>query len=115
MASVEQDVTAVAVADLARRFTALVRASGVSRTVAPGRDAVAEFGAWITNAKNCSASAVATFASGLDGDATVVRAALTEPRSSGHAEGQINGLKLIKCKARDEQASICSSAGDLAE
>ena len=47
-------------------------------------------------AKACSALAIATFASGLDGDAAAVRSALTEPWSSGQAEGQINRLKLIK-------------------
>lgn len=96
VARVERDTTASAVADLARHFTALVRASGVGRTATAGPDAVAEFGAWIAKAKACSATAIATFASGLDGDATAVRAALTEPWSSGQAEGQINRLKLIK-------------------
>jgi len=96
VARVERDATANAVADLARHFTALVRASGVGRTAAAGRDAVADFAAWITRAKACSAPAIATFASGLDSDATAVRAALTEPWSSGQAEGQINRLKLIK-------------------
>ena len=96
VARVEQDATASVVADLARRFTALVRASGVGRTAAPGRDAAADFDAWITTAKACSAPAIATFASGLDGDAAAVRSALTEPWSSGQAEGQINRLKLIK-------------------
>ena len=96
VARVEQDATASAVADLARRFTALVRASGVGRTAVPGRDAVAELDAWITTAKACAAPAIATFASGLDGDAAAVRSALTEPWSSGQAEGQINRLKLIK-------------------
>ncbi len=55
VARVEQDATASVVADLARRFTALVRASGVGRTAAPGRDAAADFDAWITTAKACSA------------------------------------------------------------
>ena len=95
VARVEQDATVSAVADLARRFTALVRASGVGRTAAAGRDAVAELDAWITTAKACTASAIATFALGLDNDAAV-RSALTEPWSSGQAEGQINRLKLIK-------------------
>ncbi len=96
VAHVERDAIAGAVADLARRFTVLVRASGVGRTAAEGRDAVAEFGAWIMEAKACGASAIASFASGLEADATAVRAALTEPWSSGQAEGQINRLKLIK-------------------
>ena len=46
--------------------------------------------------KACDAPAIATFASGLDGDAAAVRSALTEPWSSGQAKGQINRLKLIK-------------------
>ncbi|RYB01313.1 ISL3 family transposase [Lichenibacterium ramalinae] len=96
VARVEQDATASAVAALARRFTALVRASGVGRTATPGRNAAADFDAWITTAKVCSAPAIATFASGLDGDVAAVRSALTEPWSSGQAEGQINRLKLIK-------------------
>ena len=79
VARVEQDATASAIADLARRFTALVRASGVGRTATAGRDAIAEFNVWITTAKDCSAPAIATFASGLDGDGAAVRAALTEP------------------------------------
>ena len=96
VARVEQDAPASAVADLARHFTALVRASGVGRTATEGRDAVAGFEAWIAKAKVCSAPAIATFASGLNSDSTAVRAALTEPWSSGQAEGQINRLKLIK-------------------
>lgn len=93
---VEQDETAKAVAGLARRFTALVRASGVNRTATGGRAGAADLDPWITEAKACGAPAIATFASGLDGDAAAVRAALTEPWSSGQAEGQINRLKLIK-------------------
>ncbi len=96
VARVEQDATASAVAALARRFTALVRASGVGTVAPPGRDAAAEFDAWITTAKACNAPAIATFAAGLDGDAAAVRAALTEPWSSGQAEGHINRLKLVK-------------------
>ena len=73
-----------------------MRASGVGRTETAGRDAVAECNAWITTAKDCSAPAIATFASGLDGDGAAVKAALTKPWDSGQAEGQINRLKLIK-------------------
>lgn len=93
---VEQDETAKAVAGLARRFTALVRASGVSKTATEERDGAADLDPWITAARACGAPAIATFASGLNGDAAAVRAALTEPWSSGQAEGQINRLKLIK-------------------
>jgi hypothetical protein len=93
---VEQDETAKAVASLARRFTALVRASGVIEMANEVRDGAADLDPWITEAKACGAPAIATFASGLSGDAAVVKAALTEPWSSGQAEGQINRLKLIK-------------------
>ena len=96
VAHVEQDPTARAVTQLARRFTALVRASGVGKRTAEGRAAVADLDAWIAEAKACDASAIASFAAGLNGDASAVRAALTEPWSSGPAEGQINRLKLIK-------------------
>jgi len=96
VAHVERDEATKAVADLARRFTALVRASGVDRTTTGGRDDAADFGRWITEARACGAPAIATFAAGLDGDAAAVRAALSEPWSGGKAEGQINRLKLIK-------------------
>ena len=62
VARVEQDATASAVAALARRFTALVRASGVGRTATAGSNAAAELDAWLTTAKVCSAPAIATFA-----------------------------------------------------
>jgi transposase len=95
---IEQDDTARAVTGLARRFTVLVRAAGKRKTVAddPDEDAAADIAAWITKARTCDAPAIATFASGLDADIAAVRAALTEPWSSGQAEGQINRLKLIK-------------------
>lgn len=93
LAHVHRDETANAVAGLARRFTALVPASGTGETVARGRDGATDFDAWITEARARGAPAIATFASGLDGDSAAVRAALTEPGSSGQAEGQINRLK----------------------
>jgi transposase len=93
---IEQDEAALVVAGLARRFTALVRASDVSKTAARGQESAADINVWITQARACGVPAIATFASGLDGDAAAVRAALTEPWSSGQAEGQINRLKLIK-------------------
>ena len=36
------------------------------------------------------------FAAGLESDGAAIRAALTDPASSGQAEGQINRLKVIK-------------------
>ena len=50
----------------------------------------------MAEAMACGTPVIATFASGLDGDNVAVRAAVTEPWSSGQAEGQINRLKLIK-------------------
>lgn len=93
---VEQDDTARTVTDLARRFTALVRAAGKSRTLADDQDAAADIDTWIGQARTCNAPAMAPFASGLDADIAAVRSALTEPWSSGQADGQINRLKLIK-------------------
>jgi hypothetical protein len=95
VAHVEQDAEARTVARLARRFTALVRACGVSRerTI---HDPVADLNGWLTEAKGCGVPALANFAAGLESDGAAIRAALTDPGSSGQAEGQINRLKLIK-------------------
>ncbi len=95
---VEQDAEATAVAGLARRFTALVRACGVKGRRAGNAPAepVAELNIWLTQARACSISAIETFAAGLEQDGTAVRAALTEPWSSGQAEGQVNRLKLVR-------------------
>lgn len=92
---VEQDKEAAQVATLARRFTALVRECGagqLTRPVAP----MAGLDAWLAEARSCGIGAVETFAAGLELDGAAVRAALTEPWSSGQAEGQINRLKLLK-------------------
>ena len=59
-------------------------------------DPGAELDAWLAAARTCGASAIATFAVGLEADGAAVRAALTRPWSSGQAEGQINRLKLLK-------------------
>jgi transposase len=61
-----------------------------------GEDSAADIGAWIRQARARRDPAFATFAAGLDGDIAAMRAALTEPWSSGHAGGQINRLKLVK-------------------
>ncbi len=42
---------------------------------------------------SCGASAIATFAAGLETDGAAVRAAVTRPWSSGQAEGRINRIK----------------------
>ncbi len=97
-ARVEQDREAAAVVRLARRFTALVRACGVAgrRDGRDPADPTVELDAWLADARACSAPAIATFATGLETDGAAVRAALTEPWSSGQAEGQINRIKLLK-------------------
>jgi len=95
VAHVEQDEEARTVARLARRFTALVRACGVSRERTT-HEAVADLDGWLTEAKGCGVPVLANFAAGLESDGAAIRAALTDPGSSGQAEGQINRLKLIK-------------------
>ena len=95
---VEQDRDAAVAANLARRFTALVRACGLrgrQEGVTPA-EPMAELDAWLAEARACGIGAVETFAAGLGVDEAAVRAALTEPWSSGQAEGQVNRLKLLK-------------------
>ena len=99
---VEQDGEAKIAAGLARRFTALVRACGVrgrKENAAPAAPA-AELDAWLAEARACGVGAVETFAAGLEQDGAAVRAALSEPWSSGQAEGQVNRLKLLKRQSR---------------
>ena len=91
---VEQN-EATLVASLARRFTSLVRRCGTSQPTRPAAP-VAELDAWLAKAKACGVGAVETCATGLEQDGAAVRAALTEPWSSGQAEGQVNRLKLMK-------------------
>ena len=57
---------------------------------------VADLDGWLTEAKGCGVPVLANFAAGLESDGAAIRAALTDPGSSGQAEGQINRLKLIK-------------------
>ncbi|WP_407527865.1 hypothetical protein [Methylobacterium oryzisoli] len=67
---VEQDDTAArAVTGLAPRFTALVGTAGRSVTVAGAlaENVAANIVPWIAQARACSALAIATFTSGLDG------------------------------------------------
>jgi len=91
----EQDKEAAQVASLARRFTALVRGCGVGQPTRPATP-TADLDAWLAEARACGIAAVETFAAGLEQDGAAVRAALTEPWSSGQAEGQVNRLKLLK-------------------
>ena len=97
VARVEQDKAGI-VAGLARRFTALVRAcvvKGRQGGDVPTEPAV-ELDRWLAEARACGVGAIGTFAAALDMDGAAVRAALTEPWSSGQAEGQVNRLKLLK-------------------
>ena len=91
----EQDAKATQVASLARRFTALVRGCGAGQPTRPTAP-VADLDAWLAEARASGIGAVETFAAGLEQDGAAVCAALTEPWSSGQAEGQINRLKFLK-------------------
>src|SRR4051812_29294298 len=95
VARVEQDREAARVAGLARRFSALVRGTGISQTADP-KAALRELNTWLADARRSGVRAVETFAAGLEQDGAAIRAALTTPWSSGQAEGQITRLKLIK-------------------
>lgn len=92
---VEQDHEATRVANLARRFTALVRRCGVGH-VDRHPDPCREFDVWLAEAQACGVRAMETFAAGLEQDGTAVRAALTTPWSNGQAEGHFTRLKMIK-------------------
>jgi Transposase len=92
----ERDREAAAVIRLGRRFTALVRARDVAGRQdgrAPADPAV-ELNTCLAEARTCGTPATATFAAELEADGAAIRAALTQPWNSGHAEGQINRLKL---------------------
>jgi transposase len=92
IARVEQDPEAARVADLARRFTALVRSCDRGRNSHSPDD----LSRWLTAAQVCGVRPLETFAEGLKQDGAAVRAALTTPWSNGQAEGQITRLKLMK-------------------
>lgn len=95
---VEQDSEARVAAELAHRFTALVRACGIKghQNGNVPAEPVADLDCWLAEARACGIGPIETFAAGLEQDGTAVRAALTEPWSSGQAEGQVNRLKLLK-------------------
>lgn len=86
---IKQDKDAKAVAGLARRFTALVRASGVGCRDAGGIPAkpTAGLDAWLAEARLSGIAVIETFAAGLEADGAAVRAALVEPWSSEQGEG----------------------------
>ena len=92
VARVEQDAEAARVADLARRFTALVRRCGVESDERHP-DPCGALETWITEARTCGIAVIETFAAGLGHDGGAVRAALTTSLSNGRTEGQIDRLK----------------------
>lgn len=97
LARVRQDPEAAAVADLAGRFCTLIRQCCRERQTRNNEQSSTEaLTAWIADARSSGIQAVETFAAGLKQDGAAVRAALTQPWSSGQAEGQITRLKLLK-------------------
>jgi transposase len=94
---VQQDPEAIIVTDLTNRFCTLIRQCCRDRQSRTNAQASIEtLTAWIAEARSSGIRAVETFAAGLDQDRAAVRAALTQPWSSGQAEGQITRLKLLK-------------------
>jgi transposase len=97
LARVRQDPEAATVADLAERFCTLIRQCCRERqTHNCEQMSIKALTAWMAEARSSGIQAVETFAAGLDQDRAAVRAALTQPWSSGQAEGQITRLKLLK-------------------
>jgi hypothetical protein len=95
VARVEQDAEAAIIANLARRFTALVRACNVSQKTKI-HTASADLNTWLADAGASGVPVIETFAAGLQKDHGAIDAALTTPWSNGQTEGQVNRLKLIK-------------------
>ena len=92
---IEQHPDAARIADLARRFTAIVRSRCGTRP-STAEAAVGGLRRWLDEAHSCGVRAVETFALGIEQDVASVHAALVTPWSSGQPEGQINKLKLLK-------------------
>ncbi|XTZ17018.1 transposase [Micromonospora echinospora] len=74
------------VADLARRFCALVRHQGTGQ----------HLDAWIDHARNAGYPELRGFAAGLASDRDAVVAGLTQLWSSGPVEGHVNRIMTIK-------------------
>ncbi|ACL57938.1 transposase IS204/IS1001/IS1096/IS1165 family protein [Methylobacterium nodulans ORS 2060] len=94
LARIRQDPEAARIADLARRFTMLVRACGLGGD--RPADPASELDRWLLETRNCGVAALETFAAGLAQDGAAVRAALTTSWSNAQAEGQISRLKMLK-------------------
>ena len=80
LARIRQDAEASRVADLARRFTMLIRACGLDGE--RPADAAGELDRWLLETRSCGVAALETFAAGLAQDGAAVRAALTTPWSN---------------------------------
>ena len=99
LARVRQDAEARDVADLARRFTALIRAASPDHARSDDDyrdDAALALDRWVAEAQTCGATPIANFADGIARDIGAVHAAVTTLWSNGQAEGQINRLKMPK-------------------
>ncbi|MXQ14892.1 ISL3 family transposase [Microvirga makkahensis] len=97
LARVRQDSEAAIVADLAERFCTLIRQCCRERQPQNSEQtSIQALTAWIAEARSSGIQTVETFAADLEQDGAAVRAALTQPWSSGQAEGQITRLKLLK-------------------
>ena len=92
---VEQDKEVRKAGALARRFTALVQASGTAHRRAP-RTRLAALTRWLNRASTCKVQALQTFAAGLQQDLASIEAALTTGWSNGQTEGHVTKLKLLK-------------------
>ena len=92
---IEQDQEVKKAGALARRFTALVPASGVTHRRAPGAR-LTVLTRWLSQAKTCGVHALQTFATGVQQDLASIQAALTTGWSNGQTEGHVNRLKLLK-------------------
>ena len=75
----------VAMRKLAMRFRGLLKASDT-----------AKLDRWLKDARACRLSSIQRFARTIKRDLAAVRNAVSEPWSSGQAEGQINRLKALK-------------------
>ncbi len=75
----------VAMRKLAMRFRGLLKASDT-----------AKLDQWLKDAQACRLSSIQRFARTIKRDLAAVRNAVSEPWSSGQAEGQINRLKALK-------------------
>ncbi len=95
VAQIEQDKEVRKAGALARRFTALVQASGVAHRRAPASRRAA-LRRWLVRASTCGVPALQTFAAGVQQDFASIQTALTTGWSNGQTEGHVNKLKLLK-------------------